>query len=216
MLKYPKYKAYFLSLGYKNYDKYEDLIIKGFQQHCFPNDKEKWDGIIGPKTQAKIDFFTPCNYCPEVFEHINGYTPYNDVEIEALMQYKLVGLGATFNKFAKLNDYDVLHAICHAMLESGSGTSYIALKKNNLFGWACYDATPVESAEKYNSFAESIEFWSKKLKELYLLPAGKFYNGDSEFGINVKYATSPVAAVNKAFIAHRLRMQLISKRTRYA
>jgi len=202
------YAQYFNSLGYKYISKYHKIIVTDFQRHVFPNQKNEWDGIIGSKTQAKIDYYNKDNFCPEVFEPIKPYIAYTDAEIEAIMQYKLKGLGAVFNKSAKENDFDVLHAIAHAALESGWGTSKIAHDKNNIFGWACYDSSPYQSAAKFKSFAESIEIWSAKFNRLYILPKGEFYHGNSERGVNVKYASSPIAGINKSFIVRKLRKTL--------
>jgi len=205
------YAQYFESLGYKYNPIYHKLIVTDFQRHVFPNEPKEWDGIIGPKTLQKMQQFNKDNFCSEVFEHIKPYKEYSDAEIEALMQSKLKGLGAVFNKYAKENDFDVLHSIAHAALESGWGTSYIARLKNNLYGWAAYDSSPVASANKFKSFEECIQKWSEWFNRQYLLPTGHYYNGDTEYGVNKKYASSPIAGVNKAFIVSYLRNKLNKK-----
>ncbi|MEN6445925.1 MAG: peptidoglycan-binding domain-containing protein, partial [Candidatus Cloacimonas sp.] len=105
------YAQYFESLGYKYIPKYHKLIVKDFQRHCGISA----DGVIGPITKSKIDFYNKDNFCPEVFEPIKPYREYNDVEIEALMRYKIKWLGSIFNRNAKENDFDVLHSIAHAI-----------------------------------------------------------------------------------------------------
>ena len=203
-----KNSTYFASLGYKWSDSQSDYIIKDFQRHAGLKD----DGLIGPLTKAKMNYYNHLNFCPEVFEPIKPYIfinfYYNDVEIEALMQYKLKGLGLIFNKYAKDNDFNVLHSVAHAILESASGTSKIALKKNNIFGFGAYDLSPMASAKKFSSFAECIEIWSKWFNENYLEAWGQFYHGNCEKGVNYKYASSGIAGINKSFIVRQLRKQL--------
>lgn len=203
-----KTSTYFASLGYKWSDSQSDFIIKDFQRHAGLND----DGIIGPLTKAKMAYYNYSNFCPEVFKPIKPYIPYNDVEIEALMQPNLKGLGAVFNRCAKDNDFDVLHAIAHAVLESSYkglwANSPIAKKKNNIFGFGAYDLSPMASAKKFSSFAECIQIWSKWLNENYLEPWGQYYYGNCEKGVNYKYASSGIAGINKSFIVRKLKRQL--------
>ncbi len=196
--------TYFTSLGYKWVSYQSDFIIKDFQRHC----GLKADGVIGPVTKSHMPIYNNTNYCKTVFEPIKPYRDYNDVEIEALMQDKLKGLGAIFNRCAKDNDFDVLHSIAHAMLESANGTSAIAKAKNNLYGWSCYDLSPMASANKFNSFAECIQLWSKWFNENYLEPWGQWYHGNCEKGVNYCYASSGIAGINKSFIVKNLRNQL--------
>ena len=197
------YGKYFNELGYKYLKMYDKLIVQDFQRHA----GIKADGIIGPITNSKIAFYNKDNFCPEVWEEIKPYKEYNDVEIEALMHFKLVGLGATFNKSAKDNDFDVLHSIAHAVLESGSGTSYIARVLNNLYGWACFDSNPM-GGNKFKSKAVCIEKWSAWFNKEYLTIGGRWYNGCNEHGVNIRYASSPVAGINKAFIVKNLKREI--------
>ena len=200
--------TYFSSLGYKWADSQSNFIIEDFQRHAGLDD----DGVIGKLTKAKMDYYNYSNFCPEVFKPIKPYIPYNDVEIEALMQPNLKGLGAVFNRCAKDNNFDVLHSIGHAVLESSEhglwANSDIAHAKNNLFGFGAYDLSPMASAKKFSSFAECIQIWSKWFNENYLEPWGQFYYGNCEKGVNFVYASSGIAGINKSFIVKNLRNQL--------
>jgi len=201
-------KTYFSSLGYKWADSQSNFIIEDFQRHARLDD----DGVIGPLTKAKMDYYNHANFCPEIFKSIKPYVNYNDVEIEGLMQPNLKGLGAVFNRCAKDNDFDVLHSIGHAVLESSEhglwANSAIAKKKNNLFGFGAYDLSPMASAKKFSSFAECIQIWSKWFNENYLEAWGQFYYGNCEKGVNYVYASSGIAGINKSFIVKNLRNQL--------
>jgi len=199
------YEHYFNTLGYKVIlPAHFHLIVKDFQRHTGLKD----DGIIGIRTRAKINKYNKLNYCPEVFEHIKPYKQYSDTEIEALMQRGLKGFGAVFNKYAKENDFDVLHSIAHAVIESGWGESSIATRKNNIYGWCAYDNSPFESAKGFKSKAECIEKWSKWFNSDYLEPTGKWFSGDNEYCVNINYATSPIAAISKSFVVKQLRSKL--------
>ena len=199
------YEHYFNTLGYKVLTpSYFHLIIKDFQRRTGLKD----DGVIGNKTRAKISQYNKLNYCPEVFEHIKPYKQYNDTEIEALMQGKLKGLGATFNRYARENDFDVLHSIAHSVIESGWGESLISMRKNNIYGWCAYDSSPLESAKGFKSKAECIEKWSKWFNDEYLEQTGKWFSGDNEYCVNINYATSPIAAISKSFVVKQLRGRL--------
>src|SRR4030042_6518639 len=125
------YTGYFKSLGYKtaNPDHFV-LIVKDFQRHAGIDA----DGIIGKITRGKIKIFNPDNFCPEVFEPIKPYVPYSDEEVERIMRPNLTSCGKVFNQAARENDFDVMHSICHAVLEASDengvwANSAIARKK---------------------------------------------------------------------------------------
>ena len=199
------YQTYFNGLGYKTADPNLYIyIIKDFQRHTGLDA----DGVIGYKTKAKINFFNNLNYCPPVFKPVRPYMIYADEEIESLLYKGLVGLGSAFNYHSRLNDFDVLHNIGHAILESAAGTSAIADLKNNLYGWAAYDSSPMESANKFVSKERCIEKWSNWYGQAYLDPAGKYFRGNNEYCVNIVYATSPIAGINKSFIVKDLLRKL--------
>lgn len=84
--------------------------------------------------------------------------------------------------------------------ESAWGTSKIATKKNNLFGYGAYDMSAYASAYSYNGYAAGIDMVARVLVKHYLNPkgtsiyngevaTGKYYNGNNLVGVNKKYAT---------------------------
>lgn len=197
--------SYFNTLGYKCADLSQaDWIIKDFQRHC----DLVADGIIGAKTKAAMRKYAKNNYCPEVFEPVKPYVLYSDNEIESLCTKGLIGYGEKFNFFSYINNFDVLHNLAHAILESASGTSAIAKKKNNLYGWAAYDNSPMYSAHGFETKTDCIEAWSEWFNETYLEPTGKHFRGNNEYCVNIVYASSSIAGINKSFIVQQLRKQL--------
>jgi hypothetical protein len=82
-----------------------------------------------------------------------------------------------------------LYLAAHAALETGWGTSRIFKDKNNLFGYGAYDRDPYNSAYRFASVQDCIYYAANKIKENYLTPGGKYYNGPTLVGMNVKYAS---------------------------
>lgn len=196
---------YFNQLGYKVSDITQSIyIIKDFQSHA----GILVDGIIGKQTKAKMKYYNKNNYCPEVFEPIKPYVKYTDIQIESLCNRGLAGLGNIFNSYSRLNDFDVLHNLAHAILESASGTSAIAKKKNNLYGWNAVDNSAYNSAYGFVSKAKCIEAWSKWFNETYLKQSGNQFRGNNEYCVNIVYASSGIAGINKSFIVAQLRRNL--------
>lgn len=210
---------YLDDLGYKIqpdgiYGRNTILCVKGFQDHINKdfnaNPKLKVDGIIGDKTRVYIKKFNRDNYCPEVYEEI--YNNPEDPSCYKLEKYclpkKLSGLSWAFVDASSAYKVNIFHIIAHAVLESAWGTSYIARKKNNLFGFRAYDSSPYASARRFKDYPDCIDTWTKWLLDNYLWEDGKYFNGNNEKGIAVRYCTSPVAGINKAFIVRNLRGKL--------
>ena len=70
-------------------------------------------------------------------------------------------------------------------LESGWGKSYLAVNKNNLFGWK-----GGSSYRYFNSVEECIMHVAKYLRKNYLTPGGSYFNGYSVEAVGVVYCTS--------------------------
>ena len=197
---------YFNQLGYKVSNTAQNLyIIKDFQRHAGITS----DGVIGPVTKAKMKYYNKNNFCPEVFEPIKPYIPYTDQQIESLCNKGLVNLGRLFNFYSHYYDFNVLHNLAHAILESASGTSKIAIDKNNLYGWNAVDSSAYSSAYGFYTKAKCIEEWSYWFNETYLLPTGNQFRGNNEYCVNIVYASSGIAGINKSFIIQQLRKKLI-------
>lgn len=87
-----------------------------------------------------------------------------------------------------------------AIHESNWGTSQIAMKKNNLFGYGAYDRNPYESSYNFSTYAEGIDLMGRVFSKYYLNPPGTkiydnevakgtYYNGTKIQDVNKKYAT---------------------------
>ena len=99
-----------------------------------------------------------------------------------------------FNNFQAFvdaeNNYGIssLYLLAHACEESAWGTSQIA--PNNLFGFNADDANPAGDASSFVSQAACIDFVARFIKQNYLTPGGKYYNGDTLHDIFIKYSSS--------------------------
>jgi beta-N-acetylglucosaminidase len=77
----------------------------------------------------------------------------------------------------------------HAVWETGWGKSNIYIYKHNLFGYGAYDLDPFNSAYYFPTDADSINWEGYIVRKNYLDPTGKYYNGSTLKGMNVRYAT---------------------------
>ena len=97
----------------------------------------------------------------------------------------LLGIALAAEKY----ELNPVYILAHAILESGWGRSKIAREKNNLFGYKAYDSSPYESAMKFVDYPTCIDTVMGAVKKEYLTPGGKYFNGATLEGMNVRYAT---------------------------
>ncbi|HEX8672080.1 MAG TPA: glucosaminidase domain-containing protein [Longimicrobium sp.] len=118
-------------------------------------------------------------------------------KIDAFLQKAapgLAGIGAAVMAAAKKYGINPVYIVAHAWHETGKGTSNIYLKKNNLFGWGSFDATPFASSGKFPDRATCIDYVMGRIDALYLTPGAKYFRkrpclGNDAYGMNVFYAT---------------------------
>lgn len=101
----------------------------------------------------------------------------------------LVGLGSTWKDVAAEEGMDAVYMAGHAAHESAWGTSNIAQDKKNIYGWGAYDSDPYNGAKKFDSFEQCIRHVMPRVRDWYLSPDGKYYNGPHLDGMNEYYAT---------------------------
>lgn len=96
------------------------------------------------------------------------------------------------------NDYGVnaILMMSVGINESATGTSPIAINKNNLFGLNAVDAAPGDSAKKYETVADCISDYAYRwMSYWYLQPGDSHYHGgnlgDKHEGLNYSYASDP-------------------------
>jgi beta-N-acetylglucosaminidase len=100
----------------------------------------------------------------------------------------------SFIQAERENGVNGVYLLCHACLETGWGSSAIAHRKKNLFGYGAYDASPMNSAHTFATYGDSVLAVSRAIKKNYLMSDGKYYSkkyGPTLRGMNVNYARDP-------------------------
>lgn len=108
---------------------------------------------------------------------------------ELLKGTKLEGLGKAYVEAEIKYRVNALYLISHSALESGWGTSNLAVNKNNLFGISAYDGDAYDSGSNFSSKEECILWIAEYISKEYLKKDGEHYNGPTLKGMNVKYAS---------------------------
>lgn len=120
-----------------------------------------------------------------------------------LMDTKLEGLGDAFIEAEMQYGINAKYLMALAIHESNWGKSQIATDKYNLFGFRAYDANAYSNAMTYSSFEESIDYAASFISKNYLNEDGKYYNGPTLVGINIRYASSDTWATEIAAIMQK-------------
>jgi beta-N-acetylglucosaminidase len=102
----------------------------------------------------------------------------------------LEGLGCYFKYEEMTEGINAVALMSLAIIESGSGTSNIAVKKNNILSWAAYDTSAFTSAASYSSMAECLEKCTPVIVSNYLTKGGTYYHGKTLKGMNKSYSSS--------------------------
>ncbi|MBW9211818.1 glucosaminidase domain-containing protein [Bulleidia sp. zg-1013] len=118
---------------------------------------------------------------------------------------KLWDMGKTFVSAQEHFGLNALMIFAQACVESGYGTSYIARKKNNLFGWKAYDSNP-NNASGYRSVEQSINQAFRDNIRDYVSTNEPVYHGEhfgnKGSGITMKYASSTTYGLTIASVAY--------------
>ena len=107
---------------------------------------------------------------------------------------RLYGSGTFFYYAQEKYGVNAILSLSLSRNETGNGTSYLAVNKNNGFGLNAVDSNPTEAANWYASFSSSIlGYASKWITYGYAHPRDWRYFGpqfgDKWIGMNVKYAS---------------------------
>lgn len=115
--------------------------------------------------------------------------------------------GSEFKKAEELYGVNALLLYALAVHESAWGLSPYALERNNLFGWAAYDADP-DNASYFASIAQCInEQAGLNLRYFLDIDDWRFFSmslGNKGSGVNVKYASDPYWGQKIAAIAYSI------------
>lgn len=110
-------------------------------------------------------------------------------------QSAMYGEGNSFILSQERYGVNALLTFSAAINESATGTSAIALRKNNLFGHNAYGANPFDKATTYATVADGIMEHARLTGNGYNNPRNSLYYGghygNKQSGMNVNYATDP-------------------------
>jgi hypothetical protein len=88
------------------------------------------------------------------------------------------------------NGLNAIWVLAHACHESGFGSSWFALNRNNFFGIDAIDSNP-DQADGYPTPNACIDYYTTWFKNFYMTPGTWVYNGKTPKGANVHYASDP-------------------------
>ena len=196
------------------------------------------DGEVGPETwDALFDITTPTTTSSSTssssssessdsggaFTNVDLRFPApSDITASSLNNYlkltgsPLNGLGESFMTAQSTYSVDATYLVAHAIEESASGTSQIALADNNLFGYGAYDSAPSADAGLFPSDDYAIRFEAWEVQNNYLSTTGSNYGGSPTLtGMNVHYATDPDWASNIGAIMGQIASSVGSSASAY-
>src|SRR2546425_215195 len=125
----------------------------------------------------------------------------------------LPSLGKAFKAAEARYNLNALYLLAHAMHESGFGSSFIAQRFHNLFGWHALDRDPTKFAMRFKTFAASVDFVAEQIATDYLSPGGRFWGGAATLRGMHGYASDPNWADSIAAIAGSIVLPTLASRS---
>lgn len=138
--------------------------------------------------------------CPDVNyttdTDLNGVVDISGEQLDAAIAAvvpgsPLIGLGQAFVDAGRANSVNAYYIAAHAAWDSTWGTSAVATRKNNLFGYGVTAACPFDCAVPFDSQQDSIDFMVPLIKSDYLTVGGRFYNRPTLSGMEPIYSGNP-------------------------
>ncbi len=124
-------------------------------------------------------------------------------------------LGAAFMKAEREEGINARTFVAHAILETRWGTSAIAQRKRNLFGYSAYDRDPWRYAARFRSYEQGILAVASRVRDGYLTPGGRWWYGFTTLrAVNRYYASDPRWADKVAGLANVVDQLIVTLRER--
>jgi peptidoglycan hydrolase-like protein with peptidoglycan-binding domain len=155
------------------------------------------DGEVGPETWAVLfnvkvttaDSFTNVDLRYPAPKSVTASQI--DSWIAANHPGDMEGLGQYFINAQNTYGTNATYLLAHAALETGWGTSSLALNKNNWFGYGAYDRDAYGYGGTFPSSEYAIMFEAWEVRQNYLTPgASNYHSSPTLNGMNANYATS--------------------------
>lgn len=129
---------------------------------------------------------------------------FTEEDYERMLQgTSLASLGKTLVEIENTYNINGMYMIGLAAVESGFGTSNIAVTKNNITGYCAYDSN-TSKAKVFNSYADCLKVTARHLDKNYLTEGGAYHEGLSARSIDVHYCTDKRHADKIVNVAHEL------------
>ena len=138
--------------------------------------------VLQEKLKIDMDLSEPSGLTLSDFKTVLGY---NASDKNSIFADNVEAFYKAEQKY-KINGIFIAAVGIH---ESAWGTSYLAVNKNNLFGYKAYDRDPINSAQDFIDYEDAINTVAEALSKNYLTPTGSFYNGKTLQAVNTKYAS---------------------------
>ena len=126
----------------------------------------------------------------------------------------MYGMGNLFVDLERRTGVNALFLASIAALESGWGTTHLAIRKNNLYGIGHYESdgkTRFENSRTFGTVGESAEYAANLLKDYYLTAGAKYYKGTTIKAVGVNYCEGNVWATQVADIWENSFLKRINK-----
>lgn len=160
------------------------------------------DDYRGGKYTGSVNYNSPY-YAYYLYLPSHSVTGYSAADLDNIIAKKgytastskMYGTGKYFKEAEETYGQNALMMFGTALNESASGTSKIAMDKNNLFGYGAADSCAYDCAYSYSTVRDSIMDYAKRTGSSYSLVTGAYYYGghygNKSSGRNVKYASDP-------------------------
>jgi len=164
------------------------------------------NGVADKNVRDMLEASSVEIFYPEVFQNIYESKNYSveaiDYYLDTFGHPDLKGLGKYFVQAEVETGIPAEWQLANGAAESsykggGIGSSPIAQRYNNLYGWGIPDSGPTAEG-RFGSFKNCILYVQKKIKSLFLDPNNWRYHGDNIFGIEIYYSTAVYNGINKA------------------
>ncbi|WP_081412178.1 peptidoglycan-binding protein [Alicyclobacillus herbarius] len=155
------------------------------------------DGQVGPQTWSAL-FGVTVTSSQSSYTNVDlRYPAPKSVTASQIDQWiaahhpgNMEGLGTYFIEAQNKYGTNATYLVAHAALETGWGTSSLALYKNNWFGYGAYDKNAYEFGGTFPSSEYAILFEAWEVRQNYLTPGATNYGGAPTLtGMNNNYAT---------------------------
>ncbi|MBM6619086.1 PA14 domain-containing protein [Bacillus suaedaesalsae] len=152
---------------------------------------EYYDGELAASLKFELDKVAATSYIEVDLRKISNITAQDIVDFfnRKKPESLLKNYAQDFIDVQNKTGVNAQYLVAHAIWETGWGSSTLTKYKRNFFGYGAYDSCPFTCAYYFPTGFDSINYVAYQVKTDYLTSNGKYYNGPTLTGMNVRYAT---------------------------